>query len=291
VSGRVRIGDIAHSPTLPITLPERESVKRVEWQGLSIHSPTLPLSHSPAEIRCLVRLMMSNAWHARVTGEGMHSSDRTMLAKLGFADKDRKTPRHDLACLYLAQTETALELIDSLRLPPVYRGSGEEMIGSLPTKVKTSLEYHLRKGEGQYSTTIGFLDLIYEVKWGVRVGWTTQQPVYRRNENGGTDYSSDPFPKGTWLEGERRDEGSFFIEVKIEPTGYGEILRQLNLYRTYFISKPILPGVLVTDWVLPVHERKAIEQHGYKCFHLGDRFSRWVEAMDQEQTNKGTQGL
>lgn len=35
----------------------------------------------------------------------MYSHNRTLIAKLGFADHDRQSPRHDLACQYLGQTE------------------------------------------------------------------------------------------------------------------------------------------------------------------------------------------
>ena len=33
----------------------------------------------------------------------MHSFDRPMLAKFGFADLDKRNPLHDLACQYLIQ--------------------------------------------------------------------------------------------------------------------------------------------------------------------------------------------
>lgn len=35
----------------------------------------------------------------------MHSHSRTLIAKLGFADPDKKSPRHDLACQYLGEPE------------------------------------------------------------------------------------------------------------------------------------------------------------------------------------------
>ncbi len=35
----------------------------------------------------------------------MHSHNRTLIAKLGFADSDKKSPRHDLACQYVIEPE------------------------------------------------------------------------------------------------------------------------------------------------------------------------------------------
>lgn len=40
-----------------------------------------------------------------------HSSDRTLLASLGFADADKKDRRHTLACQYLCQPEVAMRLL------------------------------------------------------------------------------------------------------------------------------------------------------------------------------------
>jgi len=36
----------------------------------------------------------------------MHAHDRTMLARFGFADPDKREPLHDLACQYLASADT-----------------------------------------------------------------------------------------------------------------------------------------------------------------------------------------
>lgn len=39
-----------------------------------------------------------------------HAHDRTLLAKLGFADPDKKDARHDLACRYTALPESGLAI-------------------------------------------------------------------------------------------------------------------------------------------------------------------------------------
>lgn len=49
----------------------------------------------------------------------MHTKDQTYLAKLGFADRDKKNPLHDAACLYLTQREKLLKLA-KLCFPETY---------------------------------------------------------------------------------------------------------------------------------------------------------------------------
>lgn len=46
--------------------------------------------------------------------------DNSLLAKMGFADADRKDPLHDLACRYLAQPEVAL-CVTHLRLGAAFQ--------------------------------------------------------------------------------------------------------------------------------------------------------------------------
>jgi len=70
----------------------------------------------------------------------MHSHDRTLAARLGFSDPDKKIARHDLACEYL------------LDAAPI-------AFGSKADKCRARLEVPISKGHGQYKTTIGFLDV------------------------------------------------------------------------------------------------------------------------------------
>jgi hypothetical protein len=85
----------------------------------------------------------------------MHSHDRTLLARLGFADPDRKGPSHDWACQYLAQKDVAQRLLETMA--DVY---GKKDIERNYKVEKTALEHHITKGEGKYQTTIGFADLV-----------------------------------------------------------------------------------------------------------------------------------
>jgi len=105
----------------------------------------------------------------------MHSFDRTLLAKLGFADQDKKERRHDWACQYLAQPEVAARLAAFLGVPR----TRDRWVNGVPSwefeYVET--ETHLTKGEDQYKTTIGFLDVVisYEAQGEVWVKKALQE--------------------------------------------------------------------------------------------------------------------
>jgi hypothetical protein len=123
-----------------------------------------------------------------------------MLARLGFADPDKKEPLHDLACQYLAQAEN-LERLARMTLrtegsyvrkdimPDLLAEQGYGYAGtkhvesefrytSSGLRVKCSraiLECPINKGEGQYKTTIGFIDLCASFE----CSWREQGKAYR----------------------------------------------------------------------------------------------------------------
>jgi hypothetical protein len=65
----------------------------------------------------------------------MHSHERTLLSRLGFQDKDKANPEHDLACAYVRE-----------------RMSSDEH--------PAECEVPISKGSGKYKTTIGFVDVL-----------------------------------------------------------------------------------------------------------------------------------
>lgn len=204
----------------------------------------------------------------------MHSHDRTLLSKLGFSDPDKKDPKHDLACLFLRE-EATREMIGKWLLAqfPVLP---EGAVGHHPKDVKIGrpvIEYHLQKGEGQYATTIGFLDVLY-------------QPLINvchidKAQECDANWKPVGEPKLTRADEELR--WLMFAEVKVHPVGVGDILRQMNLYSTYlhansWRSRPakFLPnGLVVTAWSPSRVERQAVTDAGFGWLTLGDRFQQW----------------
>ena len=87
----------------------------------------------------------------------MHAHDRTLLASLAFADKDKQDPRHDWACQYLAQESVMWRMIFG-----VLKARGDNTTDTTKIRCTVRHEVAISKGKDQYKTTIGFLDLCYE---------------------------------------------------------------------------------------------------------------------------------
>ncbi len=134
----------------------------------------------------------------------MHSHERTMLAKLGFADADRKEPEHDLACKYLAY-EVGERVLESVLERDLKREN------KVPHETIGRTEVHLVKGSGQYATTVGFADVI------IARGW------WHKAER----------QKDLWL-----PYRSLLIEVKVDPNPISDAIRQLKLYSSIWIPQP-----------------------------------------------------
>jgi hypothetical protein len=135
-----------------------------------------------------------------------HAHTRTLLAKLGFADKDRQNSRHDAACNYIALSEGALARTIEAAAGPSYRA----------TNSRGTLEKLVQKGEGQYATTIGFIDVAASFDYVRRlVVW------------------AEPGPNSIRVPAEVSGSASCIIEVKIGRVSSGDLIRQLKLYEEY----------------------------------------------------------
>ena len=202
-----------------------------------------------------------------------HSHERTLLANLGFGDKDKRNPRHDLACQYLAQASVFAKLMAPCLAPKCEVRSAT-----------IKQEHHITKGQAQYKTTIGFADLYTRdclLTKRVTAPERILCPPFLMAEPEAHD--DPPAPSGTMGAAElnsftqgifesmarvvqrqraiekRRQEAwlaweaatarapmteflvfaniSVLIEVKIERVSVGDILRQMRLYSEYLAEE------------------------------------------------------
>jgi hypothetical protein len=207
----------------------------------------------------------------------MHSHDRTMIAKLGFADIDKGDTRHDLACSYLAQEERILA-IHNLLFTPV-----KKVKGATPW-VDSMTEVIIEKGDTtkpQYKTTVGFVDVAAFIVF--------------------PDQARHPLSKDYMLSAWR----SWCGEVKIKRVGVGDIIRQIKLYKSYFQKQSICPyevknerdmkgdefttwehrWFVAVDWELTTTEIETLEREHIVSVRLGPKFDAWAKAQSKKKAS------
>ncbi len=206
----------------------------------------------------------------RIQEPNMHSHDRTLLSKLGFADPDKRNPEHDQACLYLTQPDVARKVAAWMM---ELRGEWTDEIGRWKySKIRfaTDQEFHLQKGKGQYATTIGFLDVVFDFE-GTIEGTQT------------AEWSSRGTVPCEPVNATRNNHWRMLVEVKISPVSIGDVLRQLNLYSTYFESvaeyRHMPRCLLVAPWDLAASELDALRKSGYEFLKLGKAFNDWKQSL------------
>lgn len=193
----------------------------------------------------------------------MHKQDRTLLARLGFRNVDRKNARHDLACQYLMQPEVAQRILDNWAdgIPRTMRwqtGYQPHVTGELKrlTFERATIGMPINKGHGQYKTTVGFADVVYRYKC-----------VYESSYNDVVESQFSP--------------AAMLVEVRIEPCPLGDIVRQMALYREYFSSAAYYarhhPIVLVTAFDLVMDDVETLRVESIGHVRLGARFDAYYQ--------------
>lgn len=180
----------------------------------------------------------------------MRSADRTLLSSLGFADPDKKEPRHDWACQYLCVPEVAYKLVAGVL-------GKHSHWGCAGGEIKTVSEAPIMKGLGTYRSFIGFADVVFRCDIG------------KSGANGKTDLG----------------EGQFLTEVKINETSLGDVLRQLALYNE-FISGNGAFGFTVLVTAYPISEEDAATLLRHRVWHvrLGAGFDTYCAQREQQRT-------
>lgn len=210
----------------------------------------------------------------------MHSHDRTLLSSLGFADPDKRDPRHDLACQYLATQDVARQLVDVLVKPSLsarskavderkFRGRVIYEFGDL---YRPRFEEPIVKGKDQYRTVIGFLDLVLPFSWTFR-----QDGEMRAFE--GDPWTPHSFDYGS--------TSSVIFEVKVNPVGIGDIVRQIKLYREFWrISEDSIDipyhWCVATAFDMSAADVSMLRESGVRHIRLGEAFEEWCDAARSE---------
>jgi hypothetical protein len=199
----------------------------------------------------------------------MHSHDRTLLAQLGFADPDKRNREHDLACQFISRPEVARRLVNwplttvdtdegRLELEGERRWWDYKSTTYLGYKflTKSELEVPIQKGVDRFATTVGFLDVLIHV---VSCGTSTKFGVNKRS----------------WRcrEYHESQEGVIGVEIKIQPTSLGDILRQMRLYQEYFTVRQ---WYLVTKFALSEDAILQLNKHRISTARLGTEFDEFV---------------
>ncbi len=167
-----------------------------------------------------------------------HAHDSTLLARLGFADPDRRFGLHDAACQYLTQPEIMAKIV---AMVPPHADIGKKQtdwthpdgrpdkkthtetvfIEEMPITISGHLEVQITKGDGRYRSTIGFADVVIECLCKRRESWREKRP--------GEEWAAEKdhlCPSRITV----------VIEVKANVSSSGDVLRQLSLYREFFTA-------------------------------------------------------
>ena len=202
-----------------------------------------------------------------------HAYNRTLIARLGFADRDRQLPEHDLACHYLATPEVTQRVLGlylprpQQRLAPKF-GSAQSVYGIYtqvlaPTFLAPRFEVPLQRGRPAPGSVVGFLDLVLSADVAVRYeerSLDTEQTTHG--------------PRQVLL------AKSVVIEVKITPTNVSEILRQIQFYRQHLDPQAErYSWVAVTRFPITVEEEAMLAGARIRHLRLGPKFEAYKERL------------
>lgn len=237
----------------------------------------------------------------------MHSHDRTLIASLGFADKDKQNPDHEKACHFLVQPaisdklcavsrwkrdprsweqtikinhvcEVEKELRDrdrGYRWSTVYTGtekSAKRPISYVFSKSESEeslTEIPISKEQDKYRTTIGFIDVIVRA---IDV-YVLDDVGPIKCECSQCGWKLDTWPQSTeptW----RGDQWNVFVEVKITKIPLSDIIRQISLYRTYTGDRKDI-WVIASPWGINEHEKQALSARSIYHVFLGEQFQEF----------------
>lgn len=208
----------------------------------------------------------------------MHAHERTLLARMGFADPDRRDPLHDIACRYLATPGVSMRVAKLLNLeysnrPKCFKlDHVYEMKSAMSRSIKeirSVYEFEIDKGVRQYRTTVGFIDLLYRVE--LELFFTNVQK--RRSCSKSSPQLWEPHDDFV-----EPDCELAAIEVKSTDVPVSDVIRQINLYRSF---SNIKRWILATTYPINQSQFDCLANARILHIHLGQRFHDFVK----EQAN------
>ena len=242
----------------------------------------------------------------------MHAHNRTLIAKLGFADPDRKEPLHDAACRYLTTGDRAMRVMraafpDAEKPVAIEQHDRTTRIGQWSeTNMSTALEMAISKGTTDYKTTIGFLDAKIEASTNITRRHEHQTFAQRKasaeyvatlvstlGEFAPSQEDLEPV-KPLDTDGTTTEEKMLpyryraLIEVKIGPTSFSEVLRQINIYAEYIPPTGLDAWILAAAFDVSESYVAALAKENIRVIRLGQAFRDWAAA---EQANAVTAKL
>lgn len=219
------------------------------------------------------------------------SASQTYIAKLGFQDKDRGTPRHGLACEYLFERLLDLEVIpfqlalwkDNLQKEIAWRkahlsGNYHGIYPASPNEL-ASFKEEMPGLESQLEAlTPDFA--AKELSRTLRVGECLNVPVTSRSYVNGFADVLIPLP-------ENRDYGCtvhrWLGEVKITKEPAENVLQQINFYLSYIDN--VQAVYILTDYDPSDLQRLCVGTK-IKVFRLGRRFNEWFSCRPDHLTEE-----
>lgn len=219
------------------------------------------------------------------------SASQTYIAKLGFQDKDRGTPRHGLACEYLFERLLDLEVIpfqlalwkDNLQKEIAWRE--EQLSGNYRGIYPASPSELARFKEempGLYSQLAALTpdSAAKELSRALRVGECINVPLTSRSYVNGFADVLIPLP-------EQREYGrtvhKWLGEVKITKEPAENVLQQINFYLTYIDN--VQAVYILTDYDPSDLQRLCVGTK-IKVFRLGRRFNEWFSCRPDHLTEE-----
>lgn len=248
----------------------------------------------------------------------MHSHQRTLLSSLGFSDPDKKNRHHDYACQYLCEPENANRLMQHLRRDStedfdfklddahlevhLAKGSGQyqSTIGFLDALLWfrgkspqwLTIEHLGRYGIDDGSDLANFRKLLpYDSK--IKIKPIAGTDAFEFLLSGTGDEQEELrslalqhqgiLKKHGHVGGYESEYGRAIVEVKINPLPIGDIMRQIELYRTYLNSCcGISYWVLATPFGLDASDTATLLSSKIHHIRLGGNFEKYAQRRELE---------